>query len=96
MILWFPSPKDLDRFNDRGTRIYETFLQFFEDNDLVYLDSLDWIAETYGGDGEIPAETIFLEGHYAPPVNQLIGERLGDFLNSHPEQSSTAERASAR
>ena len=81
VILWFPSPKDVDRYNERRSRIYQSFLQFFDDNGLEYLDSLDWIAETYGGtEFGISPEEIFHEGHYAPPVNQLIGVRLGDFL----------------
>ncbi len=90
VILWFPRPKDVDRFNEHGERVYESFLRFFEEKDLPYIDSLDWISEAYGNGGEIPTDKIFYKGHFTPPVNQLIGERLGDYLKSAKNRDSSA------
>ena len=82
VILWFPSPKDVARYNQSGTRIYGSFLDHFDEIGLPWLDSLEWISEKYGDGGNpLPAEAIFVEGHYSPPVNRLIGEKLVNQLD---------------
>lgn len=76
-ILWFPSPKDVAAFNrGRPEPVYAAYLAAMAERGIEVVDVLTWLREDFATAGGIDLDGAFHRGHYTPPVNARIGQRL--------------------
>lgn len=82
LIVWFPSPTNLDQHNEGKKRDYAPYFDFFKERGLVAVDTLDWLEEI-GGKGKPLAVKSLLTGvHFSAATNSHVGGRLVDFIRA--------------
>jgi hypothetical protein len=88
VILWYPSPTNLASHNAGKPRDYQSFLDFFAENDIAAVDTLDWLEEIAGKGKPLPVESILLRVHFSAPTNEHIGKRIAAFIRALDAKSS--------
>ncbi len=80
LIVWFPSPLNLQKHNEGKPRDYQVYLDYFKREGFGYVDTMDWLMESAGPDGKLPLDTLLQGTHLSPSANALIGKRLAAHL----------------
>jgi hypothetical protein len=75
IVVVFPDRRDLRRFGESRSKVYEPLLEFFRGEGLRYVD----VLRCFGDAAPRPIE--FLKGgHYAPSTNGIVADCLRDHL----------------
>lgn len=88
LIVWFPSPVNLDHHNEGRFREYAPYLEFFARKQLTAVDTLDWLEEMAGKDNPLPIEGLLEKVHLSAPANAHIGRRIAEFVRRLETQRS--------
>jgi hypothetical protein len=78
VILIFPNKEDIKRYNEGKAKAHENLLAHFRGRGQEYIDVLDILAERYGE--KIPRDDLFVVSHYNAETNQLLAERLVEYV----------------
>lgn len=79
LIMWFPSPVNLDHHNEGKKREYAGYFEFFKEKGLAAVDTLDWLEEAHD-DKPLPLEGLLEEVHFSASANAHIGGRIAEFI----------------
>jgi hypothetical protein len=80
IIMWFPSPTNLEHHNAGRARDYAHYFEFFAEKEWAAVDTLDWIVEL-GGEGQpLALGSVLKDVHFSASTNAHIGGRLADFI----------------
>jgi len=80
VVVWFPSPLNLESHNAGRTRDYQHFFDFFAKRDLAAVDTLDWLLEIAGRENPLPLESLLTGDHFSAATNAHIGTRIAGFI----------------
>jgi hypothetical protein len=87
VILWFPSPMNLDSHNAGRARDYQHYFDFFAKRDLAAVDTLDWLVEIAGEGNPLPVDTLLTGEHFSATTNAHVGRRIADFIRVLDKES---------
>ncbi len=82
LIMWFPSPTNLEHHNDDKKRTYAAHFEFFKKKGLAAVDTLDWLEEAHGEGGELPIEGLLENVHFSAEANAFIGRRIAESIRA--------------
>jgi hypothetical protein len=82
LIVWFPSPFDIDACNEGKAREYEGCFTYFEERHMPAVDTLDWLKELAGPGKPLPAKTLLTGVHFSPSTNAHVGKRLTSVIRN--------------
>jgi hypothetical protein len=80
LILWFPSPKDLENQNQGKKRSYQRYLDHLSQNNIPFVDTLDWLLEIHRGHAKLPIQEVLKVGHFSAATNKKIGGRIASHV----------------
>lgn len=87
LIMWFPSPTNLKHHNDDKKRSYAPHFEFFKAKGLAAVDTLDWLEEAHGKDGDLPVKGLLENVHFSVEANALIGKRIAEHIRAMDEKA---------
>ncbi len=88
LIVWFPSPVNLDHQNEGRTREYAPYFEFFAKENLKAVDTMDWLEEIAGKGKPLPIEGLLEQVHLSAPANAHIGRRMAQFIKAMENERS--------
>jgi len=87
IIVWFPSPSNLNSHNAGKSREYQRYFDFFSEKDLVAVDTLDWLLEDAGKGKPLQVDSVLERVHFSAPTNALVGRRIVEFIRNLDRES---------
>ena len=90
LIVWFPSPMNLKNHNEDRKRDYQHYLDFFREQDLLAVDTLDWLEEIEGEGNPLQVEALLENVHFSASANAHVGRRLGEMIRKLSEADQYA------
>jgi len=92
LIVWFPSPFDIDACNEGKVRDYERCFNYFKKHHLSAVDTLDWLKELAGPGKPLPAETLLTGVHFSASSNAYVGKRLTEAIHKMDEKVTATSK----
>lgn len=82
VVMWFPSPMNLHSHNAGRKRDYQHYLDFFREEEILAVDTLDWVEEIEGAGNPLEVDTLLGDVHFSAPANAHIGGKAARYIGT--------------